>query len=644
MKKTKNKTKKLLLTLGIVSTTILPVVTVLSCGTKAAPQKDANESIIGTNILSQDNLKENSEYSATRKTLTINNNVVGFEAGALEFYTSNKATYPIDDVILPIAISSIPSGVFNDLNLLELQIPASVTTIGDSAFVNSKIEDLVFEGSIPTIGGRSLTIQKDAFKATSLSSIHDAQWQTAISTSSRNAFYIQRVLKEPFLNDYLKKITLKLSGHNGAGTFKMSSMSVPVDIDIMYGSSKSDETTPINYQKTPLTNLTTGDHIWITAAPQNIDDVLQTPSVPYKQTIRLFDLEEASLHIMSSQDPNAKATNESTNFAEFSQQIDATHYLIGTISNGLQQVLTDEQGNVLEQTAVVTPGRDSLPTNLSTGWSQKIDATHFLIGAGSYGVFQVTVDSNGIVISTQPVLIVGAISIPDSSNGWAQRIDATHFLIGTARRGVYQVTVGKDGLVTKTKQLEMTGLGLAMPDVGYGWSEQIDATHFLIGTTRNGVYVVTVDLTTGMVTETKQVPTSGVNSIPDVGHGFIQKIDAEHYLIGTTAKGMYEVTLGALQKVISSKQVPTSGVNSIPDTAFGFGQQIDATHYLIGTARNGVYKVILDSKSHKIISSIPIPTAGEDPIPDVGHGFIQKIDSSTYWISTYTEGIWKLTI
>ena len=43
-------------------------------------------------------------------------------------------------------------------------------------------------------------------------------------------------------------------------------------------------------------------------------------------------------------------------------------------------------------------------------------------------------------------------SIPDVMSGFSQKIDDTHYLIGTNFEGVYQVIIDKDGVVTKAEQ------------------------------------------------------------------------------------------------------------------------------------------------------------------------------------------------
>ena len=41
------------------------------------------------------------------------------------------------------------------------------------------------------------------------------------------------------------------------------------------------------------------------------------------------------------------------------------------------------------------------------------------------------------------------IAIPTVSGGFSQKIDATHYLMGTTDNGVYRVTVDSDGMVVK---------------------------------------------------------------------------------------------------------------------------------------------------------------------------------------------------
>ncbi|MCK5788195.1 MAG: hypothetical protein KAH32_04325 [Chlamydiia bacterium] len=155
--------------------------------------------------------------------------------------------------------------------------------------------------------------------------------------------------------------------------------------------------------------------------------------------------------------------------------------------------------------------------NVSYGFSQRLDATHYLIGTESKGVYQVAVDANGMVKTAVPVLLS---TIPDTSYGFAQQIDATHYLIGTKDNGIYQVTanLNGNGLVNSAVQSAPSVTTGIPSDLQDGFSQQIDPTHYLIGTHRNGVYEVIVD-SNGMIQSSHHVFMSGTVSIPNVGSG-----------------------------------------------------------------------------------------------------------------------------
>ena len=323
----------------------------------------------------------------------------------------------------------------------------------------------------------------------------------------------------------------------------------------------------------------------------------------------------------------------------FSQQIDATHYLIGTYDKGVYQVTVDANGMV---TKYVQVPLSAIP-DVRGGWSQKISATHYLIGTRKKGVYQVTVDSSGMVSQALQVSMNGNHSIPTVQDGWSQKINPTHYLIGTNYLGVYQVTVNTSGIVTKSIRISRASVAtIHIPDVGSGCSQQIDNTHYLIGTLYEGVYQVTVDPTTGMATKTVPVPLS---TIPSVGVGFIQQINTTHYLVGTHANGVYQVTVDADGMVTKSTQVShDGGDNSLPDVQNGFSQQIDPKHYLIGTQKQGVYQVIVDPTTGMVTTTTRIPIEGSNSIPSVSDGFIQRIDDTHYLIGTESAGVYQVYV
>ena len=305
----------------------------------------------------------------------------------------------------------------------------------------------------------------------------------------------------------------------------------------------------------------------------------------------------------------------------FSQQIDATHYLIGTKDNGIYQVTVNANGMVTSSTQASTG-----MATVANGWSQKIDATHYLIGTFYRGVYQVTVNGNGIITNTTKV---DTSKLPNSQKGgWSQKIDATHYLIGTWNN-VYQVTVGQNGMVTSSIKVPES----TIPRVSQGFSQQIDATHYLIGTFENGVYQVTVNAN-GMVASSTKVAKS---KIPDASYGFAQKIDATHYLIGTRSSGLYQVAVDGNGIVTKTSQVDP---NTIPDVRMGFSQQIDATHYLIGTFGNGVYQATVNANG-MVTGSAQI---SKSRIPNVYFGFVQRIDASHYLIGSTNNGVYQMKI
>ena len=131
----------------------------------------------------------------------------------------------------------------------------------------------------------------------------------------------------------------------------------------------------------------------------------------------------------------------------FCQKIDNTHYLIGTKKKGIYQIVVDNNGMVIKSV------RSKLIPDVYEGFSQKIDDTHYLIGTREKGVFQVKVNKEGIIIqSTHISQKLEPISIPNVVSGFSTKIDDTHYLIGTFQDGLYEVTVNKDGAVIHSQQ------------------------------------------------------------------------------------------------------------------------------------------------------------------------------------------------
>ena len=137
----------------------------------------------------------------------------------------------------------------------------------------------------------------------------------------------------------------------------------------------------------------------------------------------------------------------------FSTKIDENHYLIGTIVKGIYQVELDKDTKSIKKTTQVKmTGPNSIP-DVYGGFAQKINDTHYLIGTEAHGIYQVELDKNTKLIKkTTPVKMTGPHSIPNVVSGFSQKIDDTHYLIGTIRNGVYQIVVGKYGMITKIEQ------------------------------------------------------------------------------------------------------------------------------------------------------------------------------------------------
>ena len=322
----------------------------------------------------------------------------------------------------------------------------------------------------------------------------------------------------------------------------------------------------------------------------------------------------------------------------FSQKIDDTHYLIGT-RNGVYQIAIDKEGKIFSSFLYTKEVNNKKILSFANSFSQKIDDTHYLIGTGSKGVYQVELNKDTKLIKkTTPIKMTGSNSIPDVGNGFSTKIDENHYLIGTSIKGVYQVELDKDTkLIKKTTQVKMTGPN-SIPDVYGGFAQKIDDTHYLIGTTKKGIYQVTVGKDTKLIKKTTAVKMTGSNSIPDVGNGFAQKIDDTHYLIGTYEEGVYQVELDKDTKLIKKTvAIEILGPNSIPDVDGGFAQKIDDTHYLIGTTGRGVYQVVVNSDG-MITKTI------QNSIPNVYTGFSQKINDTHYLIGTKKKGIYQIVV
>ena len=137
----------------------------------------------------------------------------------------------------------------------------------------------------------------------------------------------------------------------------------------------------------------------------------------------------------------------------FSQKIDDTHYLIGTYDQSVYQIELDKNTKLIKKTTPVKMTGPNLIPSVNDGFSQKINDTHYLIGTMDKGVYQIELDKNTKLIKkTTPVKMTGPNSIPLVRGGFSQKINDTHYLIGTRRNGVYQVAVDKDGMITKVEQ------------------------------------------------------------------------------------------------------------------------------------------------------------------------------------------------
>ena len=72
------------------------------------------------------------------------------------------------------------------------------------------------------------------------------------------------------------------------------------------------------------------------------------------------------------------------------------------------------------------------------------------MGTYAKGVYQVELNKDTKLIKkTTAVSMLGKNSIPMVYYGFSQKIDDTHYLIGTYGKGVYQIVVNSDGMITK---------------------------------------------------------------------------------------------------------------------------------------------------------------------------------------------------
>ena len=175
-----------------------------------------------------------------------------------------------------------------------------------------------------------------------------------------------------------------------------------------------------------------------------------------------------------------------------------------------------------------------------------------------------------------------------------------------------------------------------------GFSQKIDDNHFWIGTYSEGLYQVKVDNEGKIFSVIPHPKGKSLNQIPSVRNGFCQKIDDTHYLIGTFKDGLYEVELDKVTKLINKTVHIKKGTKSkqIPDVHSGFCQKIDDTHYLIGTYSNGLYQVIINKKTKLIETVISVSMEeAKIQIPNTSRGFCQKIDNTHYLIGTVSRDL-----
>ena len=311
----------------------------------------------------------------------------------------------------------------------------------------------------------------------------------------------------------------------------------------------------------------------------------------------------------------------------FSLKINPTHYLVGTESAGVYQVALDSSGIVTTSIQVPTSGTSRSIPDVGHGWAQEIgDSNHYLIGTKTDGVYQVTVDNNGMVTKSGKV---SNTLIPSVKNGFIQKLDDLHYLVGTESDGMYEVVVAANGIVqSATKYAQL-------PLVAGGWSQRLDSRHYWIGTATAGMYLITMNVA-GTTIRTSTLIANTI--VPDVGYGFSQKIaDSNHYLIGTTTNGVYEVTVDIDSIIISHHQVPTT---DIPNVANSFITKLDDSHYLIATSVGGIYGITVDNDG-KVSSSVKIP---KNVLPSVTGGWAQQIDATHYLIGTETKGVYQVKV
>ena len=317
-----------------------------------------------------------------------------------------------------------------------------------------------------------------------------------------------------------------------------------------------------------------------------------------------------------------------------SQKIDNTHYLIGALDSagsGIYSVSINADGNVKTSNRSIYKAGST-----DYGWSQKLNDGHYLINSPTKGTNNIHVTPEGVI---DDVSNVGEIS--GNENGFIQKMDNTHyFYVGYAANGtIYTMTINAQNVISTPVAIPLTQIPIATR----GFSQKIDNTHYLIGTQTQGVYQVTMN-TNGTLKSSKQVPMKGANSIPNVQNGWSRKMDNTHYLIGTAAQGVYQITVGADGSVKSSKQMPFGvGNNKIPNVANGFAQQIKDNLFLIGTHDKGLYNVTLNGDG-SFKSSTPVKMTGDNSVPTVINGWSQQIDATHYLIGTKLQGVYQVKV
>ena len=160
------------------------------------------------------------------------------------------------------------------------------------------------------------------------------------------------------------------------------------------------------------------------------------------------------------------------------------------------------------------------------------------------------------------------------------QINQTHYLLGGSNHNpLYQVTTNLDGDVISS--VPYTGV-----DASFGRALQMDDTHIILSKPSEGMYVLTIDPETGLI--------SGKNKYPGRHYVRLSKIDNRHAVNGRDL-----ITLTPDGSAIQSIQSQVYGKLGTAQ----FAQMVDSTHMLYGSISHGLFEVVIDPTTKAIVSS-----------------------------------------